>query len=211
LSTARAATASGGATTAPPAEEREPATAPLAVPARRPLRWWWVVAALVLALAVGAVGGFLLGRASDPAIAVLTYGDGGDVPVFAITSTACLPGRLAPGRSFPSGSTVSCDAPHDLEVFETFTPFDTTRELPYPGREPLGRFAASACSLTFGSALIDGPDKDRLAVTALIPSQAAFGSHGSSSSSYTSRDVICVLHAADGSRLTGTRIAKAPG
>ena len=207
---AMALLASGGASTAAPAEEREPATAPLAVPARRPLRRWWIVAALVLALAVGAVGGFLLGRANVPAVATLTYGEGGDVPVFAATSNVCLPGQLAPGRSFPSGSTVSCDAPHDLEVFRTFTPFGTTRELPYPGREPLARFGASACSLTFGSALIDGPDKDRLAVTALIPSQAAFETRGSSSG-YPGRDVICVLHAADGSQLAGTRIAKVPG
>ena len=168
-------------------------------------------AALVLGLAAGAVGGFLVGRAGGPAVTTFTYGAGGDIPVFDTVTHVCLPGQLAPGRSFPSGATVSCDDPHDLEVFETFDPFGVSRDLPYPGQAQLAGFASGACSLTFGSALIGGPDKDRLAVTALVPSQAAFEARADSSSAFTTRDVICVLHAADGSQLTGTRITEAPG
>jgi hypothetical protein len=203
----------------PPAEEREPATAPIGVvggrtrPVRRGgLHWWWLVAALVLGLVGGAAGGYVLGRTDGaPAVVTMTYGAGGDLPVFAPSSTACLPGQLAPGRSFPSGSIVSCDQPHDLEIFETFNPFGTLRELSYPGREPLAAYATNACSLVFGSDLIGGPDKDRLAVVALVPSAAAFAARADSSSSFTSRDVICLLRSADGSQLTGTRITEASG
>jgi hypothetical protein len=62
--------------------------------------------------------------------------------------------------------------------------------------------------LVFGSGLIVGEDKERLAVTALVPSQASFEFRADPSSSYSGRNVICLLHAADGSQLTGTRIAE---
>jgi eukaryotic-like serine/threonine-protein kinase len=196
----------------PTLEEHEPATTPLAPVGRRPrVRWWWPAVVLVIGLAAGAVGGFLLGRTPAPAVTTLTYGQDGDIPVFAPSSTSCIPGQLAPGRSFPSGSIVSCDQPHDLEVFTTFDPFGTSREMPYPGRELFAAYAASACSLTFESALVGGPDKDRLQVAALIPSKSAFEARADSSSSFTSRDVICLLRAADGSQLTGTRITEEPG
>jgi hypothetical protein len=141
-------------------------------------------------------------------VAVLTYGDGGDLPVFAITSDACLSGQVAAGRSFPSGSTVTCSDPHDLEVFDTIDLFGTQRAVPYPGRDQLADYAAAACTLVFDSALVAGPDKDRLEVAALVPSRASFETRSSSSS--PDRDVICLLRAADGSRLTGTRIAEQP-
>jgi eukaryotic-like serine/threonine-protein kinase len=192
-------------------EDRDPVTAPVVTAAGTRRRRWWAVAALILGLAAGAAGGFALGRAGGPAISVLTYGEGGDVPVFATAGNACLPGQLAPGRSFPSGSTVSCDGPHDLEIFETFNPFGVSRELPYPGRAQLAEYAASACRLTFGSALVGGPDKDRLEVAALVPSEEAFESRPDASSSFNDRDVICLLRAADGSQLTGSRITEAPG
>jgi hypothetical protein len=200
----------GSADTGP--EDREPATAPLVTPTPRRWRWSWVAAAaLLLGLATGAVGGYLVGRAGDPAVTTFTYGAGGDIPVFGTGTHACLPGQLAPGRSFPSGAIVSCKEAHDLEVFETFNPFGSSRDLPYPGQAQFTDFATGACSLTFGSALIGGPDKDRLAVAALVPSQAAFEARADSSSAFTTRDVICVLHAADGSQLTGTRITEEPG
>jgi serine/threonine protein kinase len=198
----------GTATT--PLHDREPATTPLGTTAPPRRRWGWLAAALVLGLLAGTAGGFALAGAGGSEVTTLTYGDGGDVPVFAIRSQACLPGQLAAGRSFPS-STVSCDGPHDLEVFETFDPFGTQRALPYPGRAALGAYAAAACTLVFDSTLVTGPDKDRLEVAALVPSQTAFESRADSSSSFTDRDVICLLRAADGSQLTGTRISEDAG
>nr|WP_308283191.1 serine/threonine-protein kinase [Pseudonocardia nigra] len=198
----------GAPPTGPAGEAATTRVAPAAATPRR--RWAWPALALVLGLAVGLAGGLLLARPRGPEISTLTYGDGGDVPVFDVTGEACLPGALAAGRSFPSGSRVNCDNPHDLEVFATFDPFGTQDELPYPGREPLAEYAAAACMLVFDSARIAGPDKERLEVTALVPSQASFETRGETSASFSGRSVICLLRAADGRQMTGSRIAERP-
>jgi hypothetical protein len=150
----------------------------------------------------------LLRGAGGSEVQVLTYGDGGDLPVFDVSITSCLQGGLVAGRQFPSGSTVSCDNPHDLEIFETLNPFDSQRDLPYPGRAQFAAYAGSACTLIFGSGVITGTDKSALEVAALVPSEKEFGKRADSSSSYTDRTVICLLRAANGTQLTGTRIAK---
>ena len=203
---AAAMLASSGDTTAV-LPDREPSTAPLAAVGPRRRRRWWVAGALVVGLVLGWAAGSLEGRVGGPTVTVLSYGEGGDVPVFDVTSQACLPGELAPGRAFPSGSVVSCDGPHDLEVFETFDPFGTQRELPYPAAPELRAYASSACRLVFDSAVVTGPDKARLEVAALVPSQTAFGTRASSDS-FAQRDVICLLRTMDGSQLTGTRVAE---
>jgi hypothetical protein len=202
---------SPGGTTTTVLPDSGPATAPLTpgvAPRRR--RGWWIAAALVVGLVLGWAVGIGQARTTGPDVSTLTYGEGGDVPVFGVTSRACLPGQLAPGRAFPSGSVVSCDAPHDLEVFQTLDPFGTQFALPYPGTRQLSAYAGAACRLVFDSAVITGADKDRLDVTALVPSQTAFGIR-SSSDSFAERDVICVLSSADGSQLTGSRVAEGAG
>lgn len=173
---------------------------------RRPL---WPVLALVVGLVAGVLGTLVVLRPSTPTVPVMTYGQGGDLPVFGITSPSCLPGALAPGRSYTSSTYVSCDDPHDLEVFGVLDAFGTQRALPYPAADDLAGYARSACTLLFDSALVEGQDKARLQVVGLVPSAAAFSAKVSTS--FTTRDVICVLRAADGSQLTGTRIAKDPG
>jgi serine/threonine protein kinase len=197
-------------TTPMPQYGGEPVTSPIAVAVPRWRRWLWPAVALVVGLAAGVLGTVLL-RPSTAVVAVMTYGQGGDLPVFGVTSDHCLPGRLAPGRSFPPGTYVSCDDPHDLEVFDVLRPFDTQRALPYPGLEDLSTYARSACTLVFDSGLVAGPDKARLQVVGLVPSQTSFEARSGSTSSFTGRNVICVLRAADGSRLTGTRISADPG
>lgn len=184
------------------------ATSPIPLPAARRRRWVWPLVALVVGLVLGVLGTLLL-RPVAPTVPVMSYGAGGDLPVFGVTSTFCLPGPLAPGRSYPSGSSVSCTDPHDLEVFGVLAPFDSRRVLPYPGLGNLAGYARSACTLLFDSALVQGPDKARLQVVGLVPAAAAFTAR--TASGFGTRDVICVLRAADGSQLTGTRIAKDPG
>ena len=186
----------------------ETTTAPMPSPAARRRRWLWPVAALLVGLVLGVLGALLV-RPSAPTVPVMTYGDGGDLPVFGVTSSSCIPGALAPGRSFPSSAYADCDAPHDLEVVGSLDPFGTSRELPYPGLEDLSGYARSACTLLFDSALVEGADKARLQVVGLVPTAAAFTAK--TSSSFTTRDVICVLRAADGSQLTGSRMSKDPG
>jgi hypothetical protein len=179
-----------------------PVTAPVPVSGRR--RWIWPLVALVLGLALGAAGTLLV-RPGPSAVPVLTYGEGGDLPVFGVTSNYCLPGALAAGRSYPSGTYVTCDDPHDLEVFGVLDVFGTVRDLPYPGVDDLSAYARSGCTLLFGSALVEGADKATLQVVGLVPTAASFTTK--TSSSFSSRDVICVLRAADGRQLTGTRLA----
>ncbi len=189
----------------------EPETAPIAVVAAPRRRWVWPAVALVLGLVAGALATFLLTRPATPAVAVMTYGTGGDIPVFDINSTYCVLGQLAPGRSFASGAYTSCDNPHDLEIFQILSPFDAQRTLPYPGLVDLTGYSRAGCTLIFDSALVEGADKAKLQVVALVPTQSSFETRSDSGSSYTGREVTCLLRAADGAQLTGTRLAPDPG
>ena len=183
----------------------EPATAPIPVARSRRRRWLLPVAALVLGLVVGA-GAVVALRPSGPVAAVLTYGGGGEIPVFDSSYPQCLQGQLVAGRQFPAAAAVSCSGPHDLELFKTFATFGSSDELSYPGRPDLAAYGTSACALAFDSDLIVPTGKDGLRVAVLVPSEAAFAKRATPTSSFTDRDVMCLLRAADGSQLTSTRI-----
>jgi hypothetical protein len=167
-------------------------------------RWPVLVGVAVLALAVGLGAGLLWPR-GPAGPAVYTYGPGGDVPEVP-TSASCLQGQLAVGRQY--ASYVSCDDPHDVEIFETLDLFDTQLELPYPGREAIAAGVGPACALAFDSGKVAGPDKAALRVAALAPSAQAFAYRSSPTSSFSTRKVLCALYAADGTQLSGSRIAK---
>jgi eukaryotic-like serine/threonine-protein kinase len=195
------------ATTPLPMYGGEPATTPIPVRGPRRRRWVWPALALVLGVLAGAVGGFLLLRPAAPVVAVLTYGAGGDIPVFDSPYAGyCYPGQLVAGRQFTT--TVPCTGPHDLELFADFGTIDPSRTLPYPGRESLAAYAAGACTMVFRSDLITADGKDLIEVAALVPSEVAFAARTSPTSSYAQRDVLCFLRAADGTQITGTRITK---
>jgi hypothetical protein len=70
-------------------------------------------------------------------------------------------------------------------------------------------YGAQACRLQFDS-LVVGPDRDRLVVTALVPSAESFTrdtrSSPESDPAFGRRSVHCLLTAADGSQLTGSRL-----
>ena len=181
-----------------------------AAPARSPRRWWMAVAAaLVLGLAAGVAGGAVLTRSPVPDVRTLSYGQGGDLPVFGVRSDSCVTGRLVVGSPIPSSAQVDCSVPHDLEVFRTFDVLGDQRPVPYPGRDELDAYGAAACGLVFTSALIDAPDRDSLEAIALVPTQAAF--EASVGGRFPDREVICVLHASDGEQLIGSRIASDSG
>jgi eukaryotic-like serine/threonine-protein kinase len=170
-------------------------------------RWPLLVAVGAVALAVGLAAGLLWPRGvAGPA--VFTYGPGGDIPEVPSLSASCLQGQLAVGRQY--SSYVSCDDPHDVEVFEALDLFDTQLELPYPSRETIAAGAGPACALVFDSGKITGADKASLRVAALAPSAEAFAYRSSPTSSFSTRTVLCALYAADGTQLTGSRIAKPP-
>lgn len=173
-----------------------------AVPGKR--RWPLLVGALVLGLAVGVAAGFLWPRGTSGPL-VYTYGAGGDIPVVATSSPSCLQGQLTVGRQYTSYA--SCEEPHDVEVFANLDLLDTQLDGPYPGREALAGPAASACGLAF-STMIAGQDKANLRVAALVPSQSAFAERTTPTSSFSGRAVLCVVYAADGTQIIGSRLTK---
>ncbi|GAA2554980.1 serine/threonine-protein kinase [Pseudonocardia hydrocarbonoxydans] len=207
---AEALLASGGG---PPSEgPTAPVTGQLAAPPAAARPWRWIAAALVAGLLVGVVGGLLggvaLAAAGRPDVRVLTYGQGGDVPLFDVASEYCLAVAPEPGVQVLSSATEQCDAPHAAEVFDVVDTFGSRQALDLPPGLP--DFARAACALTFGSGVVAGPDTDRLAVTALVPSEAEFTRNTATSGtpSYGQRQVFCVLAPADGGQLTGTRLAE---
>jgi eukaryotic-like serine/threonine-protein kinase len=168
-------------------------------------RWPLLLAVGAVALAVGLAAGLLWPRGTvGPA--VFTYGPGGDIPEVPTLSSSCLQGQLAVGRQYTT--TASCDDPHDVEVFDSIGIFDTQLDMPYPGRETVAAGAGPACALIFNTGRIAGPDKAALRVAAIAPSAEAFAYRSSPTSSFGSRSVLCALYAADGSQITGSRIAK---
>ncbi|QJY46571.1 serine/threonine-protein kinase [Pseudonocardia broussonetiae] len=195
---AEALLASPGGASPPPDVPTTPLTAPAR--SRRP----WLIAvgvALVAGLVGGLVGGFALARAGDPDVRTLTYGEGGDVPVYDVAYLYCLQVRPDPGVLITSSATVDCDAPHAAEVFAVVESFGTQEVLPYPARLP--EFAAAACAMRFDSGLL--ADRDGVQVTALLPAEAEFRRDGGSGS-FQDRDVFCLLTTTDGSQLTGSRL-----
>ncbi|MBA3908138.1 MAG: hypothetical protein H0X35_15880, partial [Pseudonocardiales bacterium] len=173
-----------------------------AVSGRR--RWPLLLGALALGLVVGLAAGLLWPRGTSGPL-VYTYGAGGDIPAIATSTPSCLQGQLAPGRQYTSYAV--CEEPHDLEVFANVDLLDVQLDEPYPGREALAAPAGSACTLAF-STMIVGQDKAGLRVAALVPSEAAFADRASPTSSFGTRSVLCALYAADGSQITGSRLAK---
>jgi eukaryotic-like serine/threonine-protein kinase len=154
-------------------------------------RWWWAAAGVVLGLLAGLAAGFLL---SDPRVPALTYGPGGDVGSAGLVAGACLATAPAPGALVTA---VDCAGPHAAEVVATLDPYGE-RDVPNPGPDVLARFAAAGCTAAFG-AVVPAANRGGLELVALVPAQAAF--------SAGDRDVHCLVRAADGSMLTGSRVA----
>ena len=180
-------------------------------------RWWrWAaLAALLVGLVGGALAGYAVSRAGQPAAVTLTYGDGGEVPEFEVsTSYPCTIIAPAPGRGISSDSSVACEERHEAEYYAGVALYSSSTVVDYPGEQQLRALGAASCRFYFDSALVVGADKSRLEVVALVPTEATF-QHDSSTvagyRSYSNRNVYCMLRAADGSQLEGTRIAVQPG
>jgi len=178
--------------------------------------WPWLVAvgALILGLVAGGLGGYQLTRPEQSAVVTLTYGDGGQVPEFDPSSTyPCLIAGPAPGRAVGSSSSADCEERHEAEVFAKMDVYSSSTVINYPGVPQLSAVGAANCQFYFDSELVVGSDKSRLEVVALVPSQALFALDSSTTPGYRSfsgRTLYCVLRAADGSQLEGTRIQEQP-
>lgn len=179
-------------------------------------RWWpWlVVAALLLGVVGGGVAASTLLGSTPPQAVTLTYGDGGEVPEFEVSSTyPCTLLAPAPGRGIESNSGVACDERHEAEQFATLTLYSSNEVHDYPGDRQLRALGASTCRFYFDSPLVVGQDKTGLEVVALVPAEAEFQRDTSTTPgyrSYAGREMHCVLRAADGGQLEGTRVAAQP-
>jgi hypothetical protein len=148
-------------------------------------RWWWAAAGVVLGLLVGLAAGFAL---AGPRIQALTYGPGGDVRLGG--TAACLDAAPAPGVVIGAAD---CAGPHGAEIVATLDPFGD-RDVRFPGRDALVRFAAGACAPAH-DAVVEPPRRAGAELVALVPTEAAFGAGD--------RDVHCVVRAGDGAPVAG--------
>jgi tRNA A-37 threonylcarbamoyl transferase component Bud32 len=169
------------------------------------------VVALLAGLGLGAWGGATLlggsggGTTTGADVRTFTYGPGGQIPQFDFSYPTCLTAQLVAGRVVTSDASTNCTNPHDLEIFEVLTPFDSSVKVPYPPVEAFTRFGQATCSLIFDSARVTG-DKAGLTLTVLVPTQQTFDA-ATADSSNGSKSVLCVLGRTDGAQLTGTRVA----
>lgn len=187
-----------------------PLTQRLSAPVRsRPWRWVAIAAAvgLLAGLAGGLFGGLALARAGDPDVRLLSYGTGGEVPVFEVAYLYCLGTPVVVGTQVVSGATESCDEPHYAEVFAVLDTFSYDEQVSYP--DGLADLAARGCGVRFDSELVVGEDKAALVAAALYPTEDEFQRTDDTGERYDYRQVFCVLSRADGGQITGTRLVSA--
>ena len=182
---------------------------------RRRRRWPFIaVAALLLGVAGGGAAGYALFATRAPQAVTLTYGDGGEVPEFDVSSSyPCTLIAPAPGKGVESNSGVACDKRHEAERFAGVTLYSSNEVFGYPGEQQLRAIGASNCRFYFDSPLVLGPDKSALEVVALVPTEAEFQKDSSTSPgyhTYNGRLLHCVLRSADGGQLEGSRVAEQP-
>jgi hypothetical protein len=169
---------------------------------------------LLLGVAGGGAAGYALSGARNPHAITLTYGDGGEVPELATSSVyPCTIIAPAPGKGLASNSAVDCGERHEAERFAAVTLYSSNDVFDYPGEQQLREVGASTCRFYFDSPLVVGPDKDRLEVVALVPTETEFQKDSSTSPgyhTYNGRVLHCALRAADSSQLEGSRVAQQP-
>ncbi|SEQ54371.1 Protein kinase domain-containing protein [Lentzea xinjiangensis] len=138
--------------------------------------------------------------------ATLTYGEGGEVPVFGLSENVCGNGQVAPTKLLDSDTREECDKPHDFEVFDAVETLPVSSALPdaaYPGAEALTSLGVARCELTLRSRWVK--DGDSLKLTTLIPTGSAWQKDKNDTAQ---RRIYCVANKKDGSRLDGTISAK---
>jgi hypothetical protein len=136
----------------------------------------------------------------------LTYGEGGQVPVFGLYENTCGIGEVAPAKLLNSDSREECDKPHDFEVFDVIDTLPVQSSLPdtaYPGLEQLKSLGVSRCEMTLKSEWVK--DGAKLKLTTLVPGENAWRKDKSGNAE---RKIWCVAAAMDGSKLDGTISAK---
>jgi serine/threonine protein kinase len=168
-----------------------------------------LVSAVVIA-AAAFTGGIFTHRAfSAPGGSgsqALTYGEGGQVPVFGLYENTCGIGEVAPAKLLNSDSREECDKPHDFEVFDVIDTLPVQSNLPdtaYPGLESLTSLGVSRCEMTLKSEWIK--DGAKLKLTTLVPGENAWRKDKGGNAD---RKIWCLAAAKDGSKLDSSISAK---
>jgi hypothetical protein len=194
-------------------------TTAIAAPVTEPKRGRRIAALVGAAVVLAAAafgGGWLTGRLDVPETVVASpaiqttwsYGPGAEIPQFKLYNGYCAGGAMQAGHAYTAS--MSCDEPHDVQVFGTTTPLDTNYKGSYPGEDVLARSAEGYCALVFESAKIAPTDKDsKLRFRALVPGEQAWN-HVKTEDDPDggARDAFCLVFSANGSQLTDTVIAK---
>lgn len=181
------------------------------VTARSGGRTGLVVVAAIVVLAAAFAGGVVADRALSTSgrpgnwVAPLTYGSGGQIPLFGLDSGQCDSGQIRAGRRFPSETVVDCGQPHDFEVFGEVA-YDTDAKIGYPGYDELAADAQSSCTIDFDNKQISVPDRaSALKYTAVVPSAKSWGADRStddSDSDDADRSIYCILYRSDNTQLS---------
>jgi serine/threonine protein kinase len=139
--------------------------------------------------------------------AALTYGEGGEVPVFGLSENVCGNGQVAPTKQLDSDSREECDKPHDFEVFDVVETLSVQSNLPdaaYPGVDTLKDVGVAKCELILNSAWIKNSKQLKLAT--LVPTESAWKKKDKSDNAQ--RRIYCVASKKDGSQLNDSISAK---
>ncbi|NUT48388.1 MAG: serine/threonine protein kinase [Saccharothrix sp.] len=168
-----------------------------------------LVSAVVIAVAAFTGGIFAHRAFSAPGgggSQALTYGEGAQVPVFALYENNCGLGEVAPAKLLNSDSREECDKPHDFEVFDVVVTLPVQSNLPdaaYPGLDPLTSLGVSRCEMTLKSAWVK--DGTKLKLTTLVPGENAWRKDKGGNAE---RKIFCIASAKDGGKLDGSISAK---
>ena len=101
-----------------------------------------------------------------------------------------------------------CDDPHDVEIFDTLDLLDTQLDRGLPGREALTAAAGPACGLSSGRGRSSVRTRRACGWPRSCRRRRRSRSVVADVVVVRPRTVLCALYAADGSQLTGSRMAK---
>ncbi|MFC0108847.1 hypothetical protein [Kibdelosporangium aridum] len=152
-------------------------------------------------------------RAAGKLQPTLTYGVGGNIPVFDVyfnAGNSCL--NVPPADKVQYDATVDCTKEeHRAEVFMEYKTGmrngDKDKNIPpagYPADEALNRYAESSCAMFYNSNEVLKSGKT-MNVMAVIPSKEAWDSEKS-----PQRSIYCIAWPADNSTMTGSIVPDEP-
>jgi len=134
--------------------------------------------------------------------AALTYGEGGEIPVFGLYEGTCGIGDVAPTKQLDSDAKEECEKPHDFEVYDAIDVLPVESSMPdaaYPSADTLKGVGIPRCQLLLDSQWIK--DGSSLKLSVLVPTEAAWQKTKNGSAQ---RKIFCVAGTKDGSKLDGT-------